>query len=361
MKKAWICRVGGCGVFLQPCCRYSVRPVSSETTRESDHAGSLPGEPLLPEAKMHLVMPGSPVKGRVTSTRLCMKGKSASFVRHVCIDVSGTPLERNFLAGQSFGIVPPGVDHNGKPHKVRLYSIASPTCGEDGQGKVLSTTPKRLLDERRPERPTDDPTDHSLFVGVASNYICDLKVGDEVMVTGPNGKRFLLPMDPSAHDYIFLATGTGIAPFRGMTMELLDRPAPCDSAIHLVMGTPYTTDLLYDELFTGYAAKYRNFHYHAAISREKRRDGRPGVYVHQFIEENLDLFSPLLSSPRTLIYVCGLAGMQVGLFQVLAKHGFGGGFLNVHEELSGVPPVEWTTEQIKRRVRPTHRCMLEVY
>lgn len=306
-------------------------------------------------------MPAAPVKGRVTATKLCMKGKSASFVRHVCIDVSGTPLEGNFLAGQSFGIIPPGNDHNGKPHKVRLYSIASPTRGEDGAGKILSTTPKRLIDERRPERPTEDPNDHSLFLGVASNYICDLKVGDEVLVTGPNGKRFLLPVDPSAHDYLFLATGTGIAPFRGMAMELLDGASPCRSAIHLVMGSPYTSDLLYDDLFTGYAASHANFHYHPVISRERRRDGRNGLYVHQYIEENLELFGPLLSSRRTLIYVCGLAGMQVGLFQVLAKHGFGGGFLTVHEELAGIPPAEWTTEQIKRRVRPTHRCMLEVY
>ena len=35
--------------------------------------------------------------------------------------------------------------------------------------------------------------------------------------------------------------------------------------------------------------------------------------------------------------------------------------LTVHEELAGVAPAEWTTEQIKRRVRNTHRCMLEVY
>ena len=39
------------------------------------------------------------------------------------------------------------------------------------------------------------------------------------------------------------------------------------------MGAPYTNDLLYDDLFRMYQAKYDNFHYHTAISRERRPDG----------------------------------------------------------------------------------------
>jgi ferredoxin--NADP+ reductase len=326
----------------------------------------------LPEVKMHVVMPTAPVTATISGTRLCMKGKSASFVRHVDIDITGTPLEGSFRAGQSFGVVPEGLDQFGKPHKVRLYSLASPTWGEDGHGRVITTTPKRVVAEREPQTPKDDPTDHSLFVGVCSNYLCDRRVGDKVQVSGPNGKRFLLPTEPDAHDYIFMATGTGIAPFRGFAMELLqgppdDSPAKatwrrCESQIHLVMGSPYTSDLLYDDLFRALAAKHPNFHYHPVISRELRPDGGRGEYAHQFIERHLgDLFGPLLASPRTLIYVCGLAGMQVGLFQMLAMHGLGEGYLTVHEELAGIAPKEWTSEQIKRRVRSTHRCMLEVY
>ena len=323
-------------------------------------------EPVLPDAQMHLVMPGAPVVGRVVENRLCLKGKSASFVRHVAIDVSGTPLAGQFRAGQSFGVIPPGVDGKGKPEKVRLYSISCPTWGEDGAGQVISTTPKRLIDERRPQKPGDDPHDHRLFVGVASNYLCDLRPGDEVRLSGPNGKRFLLPADTEAHDYLFLATGTGIAPFRGMAMELFDdsgrRPGgPTRSRVELVMGSPYESDLLYDELFTSLAARHANFHYHPTISRERRPDGGRGLYVHQFIEAHLDHFRDLLRSPRTLIYVCGLAGMQVGLFQVLARNGLGDGFIEVHEEIAGIEPARWSEEQIKRRVRQTRRCMLEVY
>ena len=183
-----------------------------------DHA------PVLPAVRMNLIRPKAPAMGRVVSNELCMNGKSASFVKHLVLDVSGTPLAGNFRAGQSFGVIAPGTDERDRPHKVRLYSVACPSWGEDGGGNLVSTTPKRLIDEYQPQKPTADPTDHRLFLGVCSNYLCDIQEGDEVAVTGPNGKRFLLPEDIEAHNYLFIATGTGIAPFRGMLMELLERP-----------------------------------------------------------------------------------------------------------------------------------------
>ncbi len=322
------------------------------------------GEPHLPEVQMHLVLPTAPVVGRLVVSELCTRGraKSAAFVRHVAIDVSGTPLAGQFRAGQSFGVVAPGVDAFGKPRKVRLYSIASPSWGEDGKGNVLSTTVKRLIDEFKPQTPKDDGDAHHLFLGACSNFLCDIKLGADVMVSGPNGKRFLLPTNPNEHDYLFIATGTGIAPFRGMVLELLKNPAgACTSQIHLMMGSPYTTDLMYDELFLQLAKEHSNFHYHTAISRESpKMDGR-GVYTDRLLDSNMELFGPLLKSPRTLIYVCGLAGMQTGLFKTLAKHGLGDGFMSLKPEIAAVEPAQWTDETIKRHVRPTRRCMLEVY
>lgn len=298
-------------------------------------------QPKLATAQMNLVRPKAPVTGTVVSNDLCMKGKSASFVRHTVIDVSGTPLAGQFRAGQSFGVLPPGTDEAGKPHKVRLYSIACPTWGEDGEGLYLSTTPKRVIDEFKPQNGADDALDHSLFLGVCSNYLCDLREGDPVLLTGPQGKRFVLPERTEEHDYLFLATGTGIAPFRGMIMELLSGPnGPTKRRIDLIMGTPYTSDLLYDELFLELAAQHPNFRYHTAISREADR-----LYVAGVLKRRIDEFAPLLSQPNTLIYVCGLAGMELGLFDVLDEHGLADGYLRT----------------AGKQRKPTGRCMLEVY
>lgn len=330
-----------------------------------------PNDPVLPDAKMHIVLPGAPVTARLVSSDSCMRGKSASFVRHIAIDLSGTPLVGTFLAGQSFGVIPPGTDPKGRPHKVRLYSIASPAYGEDGFGNVISTTCKRTIEEIPDMHDPARGDGHPLILGVCSNWLCDQAVGAPVQVSGPNGKRFVLPQDRDANDYIFLATGTGVAPFRGMLHELLVGPPEgspwreswkaSKSRIHLVMGSPYRTDLLYDTWLRELEKAHPNFTYHTVISREALASPGHGPHAHHYFDARIDEFRPLLESSRTLIYACGLAGMQVGIFQAIAKAGLGGGFLMVHEEISAIDPREWTSEQIKRRVRPTHRCMLEVY
>jgi ferredoxin--NADP+ reductase len=294
-----------------------------------------------PQVSMNLVRPKQPVIGTIVANDLCMRGKSASFVKHTVIDVTDTPLAGSFRAGQSFGVIPPGVDVQGKPHKVRLYSIACPTWGEDGAGNHISTTPKRLIDEFKPQNAQDDVNAHSLFLGVCSNYMCDLRIGDSIALSGPQGKRFLLPRNVDEHDYLFVATGTGIAPFRGMVMELLNSPdGPTSSRVELIMGVPYTTDLLYDQEFRELANKHPNFSYHCAVSREVNP-----LYVSSLLQRDISYFADMLRSERTLIYVCGLQGMEAGLYATLVEHKLSGGYF----------------DQTAKGFKPTERCKLEVY
>ena len=318
-------------------------------------------DPILPDVVMHAVPPTQPVTGRIVENTPCTNGKSSSFIRHISVDVSGTPLEGQFRAGQAFGIVPPGTDARGRTEKVRLYSISAPTRGEDGEGKVLSTTCKRVVEEVDMTTDGDETKEHQLLLGKCSNYLCNLQVGDEVQVTGAAGKRFLIPENPELHDYLFMATGTGIAPFRGMIMDMIDTPNPVTSEVHLVMGTPYTTDLLYHEYFRELARRHSNFHYHTVVSREIAPDGHKGGYIHHYLDRQVKLHEELIASDRTLMYMCGLAGMQLGVFQMLAQRGLGQGFLKIKDDYADVEPSEWDSKSIKRNVRPTARCMLEVY
>ncbi|NIP16695.1 MAG: hypothetical protein GWM88_18860 [Pseudomonadales bacterium] len=317
--------------------------------------------PVFPDVRMNIVRAADPVTARVVSNELCMRGKSASFVKHLVLDIGDTPLQGAFRAGQSFGVLAPGEDARGKPHKVRLYSIACPTWGEDGEARLISTTPKRLIDEFSPQTETDDPDEHHLFLGACSNYLCDLKAGDEVRLTGPNGKRFLLPADPDAHDYLLLATGTGIAPFRGMVLELLTRArGACRSRIDLVMGAPYTTDLLYDDLFRRLADEHDNFRYHTAVSRESADGGR-GLYVDDLLRQRLEEFRPLLGGDRTLIYVCGLTGMRISLYRLLVEEDLADGYLTVDASLLDADPGRWSAVDVRRGIKHSDRCLIEVY
>lgn len=302
---------------------------------------------------MHLVRPTDPVTGVVVRNEVCTGAKAAGFVRHVEIDVGGTPLAGAYRAGQSFGVIPPGVDERGQPHKVRLYSIAAPTRGEDGRGSIVSTTVKRTIEEHWDH--------HRLFLGVASNFLCDAQVGDPVRLSGPNGKRFLLPIDHEAHDYVFLATGTGIAPFRGMLMDLLE--AKSRSRVVLIMGSPYQSDLLYDPFFRRMASEHPNFTYITALSRQAQEDGKPPMYVQKRLSTERSLLLPILAGERALLYICGIAGMELGIFQELA------GLLPEHareqylhceaEALADI--AGWTRRMIPKQLRPTRRVFLEVY
>ncbi|MDX2132281.1 MAG: hypothetical protein SFY69_09535 [Planctomycetota bacterium] len=313
-----------------------------------------PGTPALRESRMHLLTPAAPGVGVVVSNERCTASrKSTGFVRHLALDVSATPLARAWVSGQSFGVLPPGLDPQGRPHRLRLYSIASPTAGEDGAGNIIATTVKRTIDEH--------VETGKLFLGVASNYLCDLQPGEQVRLTGPNGKRFVLPTDPAQHDYVFIATGTGIAPFRGMIRELLETGVR--SRVVLVMGVPYAADLLYDAELRALAQAHPNFTYLTALSREPQPDGAPPMYVHARLAHAAELFAPLLASERTLLYMCGIAGMELGVLQTLARTLPPG---TLEQYLRADAPVlaeidRWERRHLHKDVRPTRRVFMEVY
>lgn len=302
---------------------------------------------------MHLYRPTDPCTGVIVKNEICTAGrKAAGFVRHIEIDVGGTDLAGRCLAGQSIGVIAEGLDAHGKPHKVRLYSLASPAIGEDGAGRIISTTVKRSIDEHWET--------HGLFVGVCSNYLCDRQVGDKIKLSGPNGKRFVLPARYDEHDYIFVATGTGIAPFRGMVLDLLK--SGCQSRIVLIMGSPYATDLLYHDFFLRMQQEHKNFRYITAVSRE-RNDTHDRLYVQDRFRTERDELAPILSSPRTLMYICGLAGMELGIFQELAQQ-LSGDALSQYLQVdpSALSDIRrWQRSMLHKEVRPTRRVFLEVY
>lgn len=311
-------------------------------------------EIVLPEVQFNHYTPRKPALARVASNERCSAStKASAFIRHVAFDVSDTRLAGAMRAGQCFGVIPPGVDARGKPNKVRLYSMASPTRGEDGQGRVIATGVKRLIDERH--------DDHRLLLGVASNYICDLQVGDEVQLTGPVGKRFLLPEQADSFSYVLFGTGTGTVPFRGMVLDLLE--GGVTQPVVLIVGAPYATDLMYHQQFLELAERYRNFHYLTAISRQPQADGMGKMYVHDRLVHSQDLLAPILQGERTLVYMCGLTGMELGIYQRLAQllsPTQVQRYLQVRSEALAEIDT-WQRAMIGREIRRTSRVYTEVY
>lgn len=307
-------------------------------------------EIIYPDLEINIVRAKEPIEVPVVVSKIATAVSSPNFIRHMTFDVSGTPLEGKFKAGQSIGVVAEGLDEKGKPHKLRLYSVSSPSRGEDGEGKLVSTTVKRVIDENWETQ--------ELFTGICSNYLCNQKVGAMVKVAGPSGKRFILPENPGEYNYLFFATGTGIAPFRGMVMDLMEINAK--SQIALVFGCAYRTDILYGDYFGPLNNTVGNFHFLKSISRENPRADGTKHYVQYQLIDNQELLKPILEQKNTLIYVCGLKGMETGIYQILAQQGLWD-YITVNEELREKNPLTWSYEELKSGVKPSERMNIEVY
>jgi benzoyl-CoA 2,3-dioxygenase component A len=221
---------------------------------------------------------------------------------HIVLDFGAMPFP--VLEGQSIGIVPPGSNAQGRAHHARQYSIASARNGERPGYNNLSLTVKRVLEDHHgnPVR------------GVASNFICDLKVGDAVQVTGPFGASFLMPNHPRSH-IVMICTGTGSAPMRAMTewRRRLRASAKFEGGkLMLFFGARSQQELPYFGPLQSLPKDFidSNFAY-------SRTPGQPKRYVQDLMRERAADLVPLLKDANSFFYVCGLKSMEEGVVLAL--------------------------------------------
>jgi len=223
---------------------------------------------------------------------------------HVVLDFGSTPFP--VLEGQSIGILPPGLDDKGRPHHPRQYSIASPRNGERPGYNNLSLTIKRVLQDHQgqPVR------------GVASNYMCDLKVGDKVQVIGPFGASFLMPNHPRSH-IVMICTGTGSAPMRAMTewRRRLRASGKFEGGkLMLFFGARTKEELPYFGPLQNLPKDFIDINF--AFSRTP---GQPRKYVQDSMRERAADLARLLADPDSHFYVCGLKSMEEGVVLALRE------------------------------------------
>merc|ERR1719214_99618 len=254
---------------------------------------------------------------------------------HVTFDHGG---EYPYIEGMSMGVISPGPDKTGKsPAAVRLYSIASSAVGDNENEKTVSLCVKRVVEldgkfanrekgEDKPDKAGTVFKDNKVYRGVASNYICDLNVGDEVLITGPVGTEMLLPQDPDSV-LIMLATGTGIAPMRSYLRLLFNDKAGAASdgsrkfkgLAWLFLGVPYSKSLLYDDENQMYKKEFPDqYRYEYAISREQKNAAGQKMYIQTKLAEYAEELWDLLQYKKTHIYMCGLKGMESGMAEALS-------------------------------------------
>lgn len=289
----------------------------------SAHAGA-GGKAMAPASAskpaVNLFRRANPVVATVQGNFRITAAETESDIRHIVLAFGDTVVP--VLEGQSIGIVPPGKREDGKPYDIRLYSIASARDGEKRNANNVGLTIKRVSG------------------GVASNYMCDLKVGDKVEVTGPFGATFLMPQDPKAN-IIMICTGTGSAPFRAFTERRRRAMQNVPGRLVMFFGARTPQELPYFGPLQ--KVPHNLLEKHLVFSRVP---GTEKEYVQDRIRTEGREMAGMLGSDATHIFICGLKGMEAGVEEALAdvcrKHG-----------------LDWS--QLKPRMRAEGRYHVETY
>lgn len=205
-------------------------------------------------------------------------------VRHFVLEYD-QEADGRFIAGQFLMV---HLERDGKPHK-KAYSIASSP----------SILPKVELCIKLVEG------------GFTTNWFWKLKEGDRIQTSIPYG--VFTVKEPWQEELVFVGTGTGVAPLRGMIQNLYERG--CTKKITLIFGNRYETDILYESEWRQMEKKHPTFRFIPTISRGKTWKGET-AYVQDIVKRK---FAGKTQGKD--FYGCGLGPMCKALKQTLIDLG----------------------------------------
>ncbi|TCU15629.1 benzoate/toluate 1,2-dioxygenase reductase subunit [Rhizobium azibense] len=129
--------------------------------------------------------------------------------------------------------------------------------------------------------------------GLMSTWLERAEVGAELELTGPLGSFYLREVQ---RPLLFLAGGTGLAPFLSM-LEVLAREKS-QQQVHLIYGVTRDLDLVLADEIEAYAGRLANFTYSTVVADEASSHRRKG-WVTQHIPQKA------LNGGDVDLYLCG--------------------------------------------------------
>jgi len=173
--------------------------------------------------------------------------------------------------------------------------------------------------ERRPYSFASPPGDeHHIDLAVKdvnevgeSGWLYRRRVGDEVRIGGPLG---VFRFHDVGRTSVFLATGTGVAPFRSMLLDQWAQGHEPDA--WLFVGAPTAQALPYHEEFLQHQQEHPAFHYVPVVSRPLQ-----GTWDGAVGHIQAPLRAAFGSRTDFEAYVCGVPDMVRDLVALLAEQG----------------------------------------
>ena len=229
-------------------------------------------------------------------------------VREILLEVNQP--EFHCEIDQSFGVLVKTSDDFGNHFHHRLYSNADIPDGKSDKSQVTILVKRCFY---------VDKFSGESYRGIASNYLCDRKVGDKVTITGPFSLPFVVPKDKSSN-LILIGLGTGIAPFRAFIKHIYKNVKNWKGKIRLFYGARSGLELLYlndkDGDLTNYYDHDTFKAFHALSPRPHWSDP---IALDSAIEERAAEILEMLSQNNTHIYVAGYDEIRGMLDKAFSK------------------------------------------
>lgn len=247
-------------------------------------------------------------RASVVSSERITSEQSKDEVRELVLEIEGDGP--TFSIGQSIGVLAPGSEAFGNSHHFRLYSVAElPERAASGRSRLKIAVRRCFyIDTYSGER----------FKGVASNYLCDLRTGDNLTVTGPYGLAFEVPEEHDAN-LILIGSGTGIAPFRAFVKHIYSDIPNWKGRVWLFYGARSGLEMMYmNDLRDDFAQYYDQETFQAFKALSPRPNWADPIAWDLAIAERGDELWTMLGDPKTFVFVAGLEKMRNQLDTVFA-------------------------------------------
>ena len=129
--------------------------------------------------------------------------------------------------------------------------------------------------------------------GLGSNYLYDLRSGDEVTLSGPYG-NFILPQ-PLDRELILIGRYTGLVPMRCLLKQMFSSKS--QTPVLLIAMAPSEDEVLFHQEWLTMAMQYPSFRYLPLVAEHGESEG---------VEKTLSMLMPLVKGqPKAVPMICG--------------------------------------------------------